>query len=84
MVNTKMFITALKSTWVRRMITENKKYMNFITSLYDKMNDFPKVGPEYIINNLKHVDNPFWNEVFRAYYECCVRITPLNSIEVNI
>ena len=46
MGNTKMFITALKSTWVWKMITNNKKYMDFITSLYDKTYDFLKEGPE--------------------------------------
>ena len=83
MINTKIFITALKSTWVRKMITNNKKYLNFITSLYDKLYDFLKMGPEFITNNLKHIDNPFWKEVFKAYYDCCIGITPSNSTEIN-
>ena len=83
MVNINAFIIALKSTWVRRMILDNKNYLKLVYILNAKISDFLKVGPDYILQNLEHVENPFWKEVLESYARCCLSITPSKPHEIN-
>ena len=68
MINLKLFILALKTTWVRKLFRTECKWDNilFSTINQEKLFNFGNGYISYIKENV--VKNKFWKDVFHAWY----------------
>ena len=68
MINYADFITALKSSWVRRLLHSNAKWKNLLeVQLGFKMELFWIYGIDFIEKTSENISNPFWSEVFQSW-----------------
>ena len=82
MVNVKIFINALKSSWIRKMILRNKKSL-LIGCQSKNLKNLHVLGAEYINIKLHTIDNPFWKDVYTSYYNFMKSIVPNNTNDVK-
>lgn len=62
------FITALKSSWVRRLLHSKAKWKNLLeVQLGFKMDLFWIYGIDFIEKTSENISNPFWSEVFQSW-----------------
>lgn len=73
MINVNAFINALKSTWIRRIISSNGKWQES-TKLYINMEKLTSCNIEYIKNVYDKIDNKFWKDVFKAFLDINCKI----------
>ena len=66
MVNIKAFSYALKATWVRRLITSDCKWQDYITK-YISLEKMTVLDTQYAEEMLKNIENPFRKDVLTAY-----------------
>ena len=68
MLDLNMFITALKSTWIRRLLQRDSKWQNIFMSNIDKRKLF-SCGVDYtcIRQLYMTVNNHFWKDVLRSW-----------------
>lgn len=70
------FISALKISWIRRSIIENKDCFiihNVMYPFYDKCLIY---GSDYIKTNLERISNPFWFDTYKALYNLALTYKP--------
>ena len=67
MLNIKNYIVALKTTWIRRLVTKDSKYINIFETQYPKVNDLIIRGAAYIKQWQKGIKNRFWKDVLEAW-----------------
>ena len=68
MINYADFITALKSSWVRRLLHSKAKWKNLLeVQLGFKMELFWIYGIDFIEKTSENISNPFWSEVFQSW-----------------
>ena len=65
MIDIKKFMLALKSTWLRRLYKENKRWNLIIESQVDT-HKLAVCGVNYISVCYQNVTNPFWKDVLMA------------------
>ena len=70
MVNLKLFIKSLKTTWFRKLLRQTDAPWNmlFQASFGKNFQKCSGFGPEYILELKKNITNKFWNDVFEAAY----------------
>ena len=66
MINIKAFIDALKTTWIRRLITTDSKWQYFIR-VNIEMDKLLACGLTYVSEKMKHIHNNFWKDVLQAF-----------------
>ncbi|XP_052074422.1 uncharacterized protein LOC127712168 [Mytilus californianus] len=66
MINLSSFITALKSTWVRKLFQSDNKWKNVLFSIINQEKLF-KFGNGYLSNIKVNMKNKFWLDVFHAW-----------------
>ena len=71
MVNVKLFIKCLKTTWFRKLLRQtdapwNKLFQATFGKYQEKCTG---LGPEYIVELNKNITNKFWNDVFESAYD---------------
>ena len=67
MLNIKNYIVALKTTWIRRLVTKDSKYINIFETQYPKVNDLIIRGAAYLKQWQKSIKNRFWKDVLEAW-----------------
>ena len=68
MVDYKEFITALKATWIRRILHSNAKWTKLLgAELTTGIDKLWKFGIDYINNLSVKITNSFWKEVFQSW-----------------
>lgn len=81
MVHINSFITALKVSWIRRVIqqSDDAVWCAFSKIQFSKL---LSVGSEYAENQAKLVQNPFWKDVLLSWANFCkkLKIETINSI----
>ena len=60
------FITALKLTWVRRLLSQESPWINLAKTCFD-INMFLNFGKEYAVKKIKLIKNDFWKDTLKAY-----------------
>ena len=65
MINIDAFISALKITWIRRLIMDGGKWANIIHT-YISSKELINFGDSYILNQLTNMTNPFWLDVLKS------------------
>lgn len=65
MVNLKVFIDALKSTWLRRILVNNCKWQAIVKTYVD-LNKLTGCHIKYIEEKMKDMKNQFWKDVFQT------------------
>ena len=66
MINIEAFSYALKVTWVRRLITDNCKWQDYILK-YVNIEKLTAVDTKYAEKIMKKIDNPFWKDVLTGF-----------------
>ena len=64
-INIGAFMTALKTTWIRRLI-----------SLYIDSEKLYSCGQEYCTNEIKNIHNKFWEDVLKSHIEVITKNEP--------
>ena len=65
MINIRAFIDALKSTWIRRLLTTDSKWLALITSQI-KIDELTGNNMKYIEDRIKRITNQFWKDVLQS------------------
>jgi hypothetical protein len=70
MIDLNAFISALKTTWIRRIITSNGKWLDIVSKLIDidKLLNCDSHYPETIAKSCK---NLFWKDTLNAFVQLC-------------
>ena len=58
----------LKFSWLRRIITEKKKWHEILTLLYKTTNTFGKAGPVYVGSILGGIRTKYWKELISVRF----------------
>ena len=66
MVDIFSFLSTLKLSWLKRLVTNDSTYSLWI-SLYPTLQNLNKFGFDFIKTCYTNVDNPFWFDVFKHY-----------------
>ena len=69
MLNIHCFVTALKISWIRRVIKaeENNKWFLLLQVNTPNILQFLKLGTNFVKELVKHIKNRFWKDVFNAW-----------------
>ena len=69
------FITALKSSWIRRLMQCRTKWKNLLEAIIkEKVNSLWLKGTDFIADISNSINNIFWKEVFCSWIKI-VKIT---------
>ena len=70
MVNIKLLIECLKTTWFRKLLRQTDVPWNklFQATFGKHQEKCIGLGPEYIVELNKNITNKFWNNVFESAY----------------
>ena len=71
MINLKNYICALKSTWIRRLLANDSKYVYVFESKYTKIKDLINRGLEFTKGLTRNKNNIFWNDVLESWIHIC-------------
>ena len=69
MININAFISALKSTWIKRTILNDKSKLHNIVKMYIDLNQFGCCGALYAKRKIPTLTNLFWKDVLKAHVE---------------
>ena len=76
MININAFIAALKTTWLRKLITDNSRWIIILQSS-DNIQTILNLGTSYITEKvLPKIKNKFWTDVFLSHMQVSTRNTP--------
>ena len=78
MIDISQFINALKISWIRRLITENKDCFIIHNTMYPFYDKCYIYGSDYIKSILDRIDNPFWFDTYKALYSLALTYKPTN------
>ncbi len=67
MLDVKSFISAMKVSWIRRILNKDTKWLDLHLHACPFMNNFMKFGPNYIYGNIHRINNDFWKDVYKSY-----------------
>ena len=65
MINLRAFIDALRSTWIRRLLTTDSKWLALITSQI-KVDELTGNNMKYVEDRIKRITNQFWKDVLQS------------------
>ena len=69
MVNIVSYITALKSTWIRKIIYNNNSKWKKLLENSVEIDKLLNTGSEYLSHLQENVQNDFWRDVLKAFQE---------------
>ena len=74
MINIKAFIAALKTTWIRKLMTEKGRWSVILEAKVNLQNMF-NFGTAYVTEKiLPNIKNKFWVEVLKSHIQVAVKI----------
>ena len=81
MINIRVFIKALKISWIRRVIL-NSENNSVVCSVKNRFQKFLSLGQGYANNIKQDTENPFWKEILQNWFDYCnnVKIETINNI----
>ena len=84
MIDLNSFIKSLKLTWIRRLQKDDKGYLNIFNESYPNIKQLHLYGSDYISQQLKYIDNPFWKDVFESYKYYLANLIPKSKPEFQM
>ena len=72
MINLNAFINALKSTWIRRIISSDSKWQEFI-KMYLNLEKIMSCNTEFMKEKCNIISNQFWKDVLKAVVDIDMR-----------
>ena len=82
MVNVKNFLTALKTSWIRKMKNDST-IKEMINGIYPNFLKLFQYGIEFSKMIYKTVNNPFWRDVLKHFIKVQEKLTPSNIDELK-
>ena len=76
MINVSQFINALKISWIRRSIIENKDCFIIHNTMYPFHDKCLMYGSDFIKVNMERISNPFWYDTYKALYNLAFTYKP--------
>ena len=77
MVNINAFIAALKTTWLRKIITDNNSPWSIILQFMTESKNFFNLGTNFLMEKiLPKIKNKFWRDVFSSHIQIVTKNTP--------
>ena len=80
MINLEAFISSLKCTWIRRLLTGGQSWINIFVANFGK--DFHRnlvdYGDDYVLQLAKATNNQFWKDVFMEWQNT-IKVTYLEN-----
>ena len=70
MINIRVFIKALKISWIRWVILNSDNNSWYALSTID-FQKFLSLGQRYAKNTKQHTENPFWKEILQNWFDFC-------------
>ena len=70
MINVNIFIKALKISWLRRIVKHSDSISWYTLSKINILNLF-SLGPGYVNEITKDIDNPFWKDILKNWHDFC-------------
>lgn len=68
MIDYQAFIIALKSSWIKRLINSNAKWVKLLeTTLEIEISDLWKRGLDFTFEMIRKIPNLFWKEVLLSW-----------------
>ena len=85
MIDLDLFDKALKLTWIRRLLREDKRWKDIVLEKYPQIPDIKKFGNHFTHKLITNIENPFWNNVMTYFYtfDKCFKITSTQEIEAS-
>lgn len=80
MPNINDYITALKTTWIRRISNQQYKFLTILNTEIETDNIF-NWGETYIEQGLLKIKNVFWQDVLKGHLAVLKNINPVNTDE---
>ena len=68
MINLNAFVSALKSTWIRRLLLNASKWQELI-KIYINLEMLTSCNIEYIQDILSTLNNQFWKDVLKSFLD---------------
>ena len=81
MIDISQFINALKISWFRRSITDNKDCFIIHNTMYPFYDRCLISGSDCIKYILDRIDKPFWYDIYKALYSLALTYKPTNRTE---
>ena len=83
MINIEHFITALKITWIRRLVKyQHSPIKTLFESTITTVDNFFNLGYEYMEKKIKNIRNKFWQDTLSSWVYMCKTIQPKNYTEL--
>ncbi len=82
MLNIRAFISALKATWIRRLIIKNGEWQNIVNKLIN-LRDIVNLGDVHARQVSEKISNKFWADVIKAFSDISKCNTPTFSYSVS-
>ena len=67
MINIFNFVSAIKLTWIRRLLQDNTNILNIFKFYNNDISLFTQYGPQFIEKDINNIPNPLWKDVFTHY-----------------
>ena len=68
MINLNAFVSALKSTWIRRLLLNESKWQEIII-IHINLEMLTSCNVEYIQDVLSTLNNQFWKDVLKSFLD---------------
>ena len=68
MINLNAFVSALKSTWIRRLLLNESKWQEII-KLHINLETLTSCNAEYIQDISSTLNNQFWKDVLKSFLD---------------
>lgn len=82
MINIKDFMTSLKISWVRRLLSHNSQpWVTLVNSTILPISNISKFGSYYFTLLLPKITNSFWKDTFQAWIHYCDLRKPITTIQ---
>ena len=76
------YITALISTWIRRLLKCDHKYKYIFETKYSKTETLVNRGTEFIHSVKANKTNRFWNDVLESWATLQYKMKPLHNSDI--
>ena len=76
MIQLKQHIAALKTSWIRKLITNDSKYKILFENTCTEVKHLVNRGETYIEFIKRNCTNKFWYDVFEAWQELSAHLKP--------
>ena len=82
MVQLNSYISALKISWIRRLIITNSKYKTLFEAVHTNIKDLMNRGATYIEEIKRHCTNKFWWDVLDEWKKLITHLVPKSASDI--